>query len=137
LLGYVARADMPAVLAAVDAAPVPQVRTSFTESQVPAKLLDAMAMAKPVVASRVGDIAEILGNGSRGWLFEPGDGGGLARALGEIAEKPAEAQRRGQAAREWYLKEASATVTATRICALLEEVTGREVSKMSTDGVES
>lgn len=43
--GLLPQSDMPALLAAADAVPVPQRRVTFTESQLPVKALEAMAMA--------------------------------------------------------------------------------------------
>ena len=51
---------MADLTACADALPVPQKRLPFTDSQVPAKMLEGMAMAKPVVATRVGDLPERL-----------------------------------------------------------------------------
>jgi glycosyltransferase involved in cell wall biosynthesis len=103
----------------VDAVPVPQRRVPFAESQIPAKVLEALAMAKPVVASCVGDLPEILGNGARGWLVEPDDVHGLAVALAEVAREPAVAARRGAEARRWFLEEASATCIRHRLESLI------------------
>ena len=102
-IGRVPFAEMPALLAAVDAVPVVQQPTTFAESQVPTKLIDAMAMAKPVVGTAVGDGAEILGHGERGWLVEPQSAASVATAFAEIAADADEARRRGAAARAWVL----------------------------------
>ncbi len=124
-LGFVSRELMPDLLAAVDAVPVPQRRVRFTESQIPAKILDAMAMAKPVIASRVGDLPEMLGTDERGWLIEPDDAAGLASALRSIADNPVDAARRGTAAREWFLNEASATAIRLKLEPLIETALAR------------
>jgi glycosyltransferase involved in cell wall biosynthesis len=47
--------------------------------QIPAKLFDAMAMGKPIIASRVNDIAHALGG--TGIVVEPGDSAALAGAI--------------------------------------------------------
>jgi len=107
LLGPVAQEMIPDLLAAVDAVPVPQDRVLFSECQVPTKLLEAMGMAKAVIASRVGDLPMVLGENRRGWLVEPGNAKALSLALQEIAARPSEAVRRGQEAREWFLANAS------------------------------
>jgi len=53
---------------------------SFSES-CPYTLLEAMRCSLPLVASRVGDIPEILEDGRGGLLFDPGDSEGLAHRL--------------------------------------------------------
>jgi glycosyltransferase involved in cell wall biosynthesis len=126
-LGFVEYSDLPSVLAAVDAVPVPQRQVHFAQSQNPAKLMDAMAMGKSVLASRVGDIPAILGDGSRGWLFEPDDVSGLANALQEVESRPTEAVRRGEAAREWFVRNASANAIRERLLPLLLQYAGIEV----------
>jgi glycosyltransferase involved in cell wall biosynthesis len=121
-VGSLPHARMPALLAAIDAAPVPQDDVPFAKSQLPAKALEAMAMARPVIATRVGDLPEILGNGARGWLVPPGDAGALAAAFDDIARRPEEAAIRGRAARAWYLAEASQAVIESRVLAAIEAV---------------
>ena len=119
-LGFVPYSDMPALLAAVDAVPLPQLPVPFARSQVPAKLLDAMSMAKPIIASRVGDLGEILGEGDRGWVVKPGCPAELALALTEIETNPDEAARRGAKAREWFLAEASGSTIRSRLHTLIQ-----------------
>src|SRR6185436_19978286 len=104
-LGMVANARMPALLAACDAAPVPQRDVPFARAQLPAKVLEAMAMAVPVVATPVGDLPEILGGEARGWPVPADDPAALARALAAIAADPGEAARRAEAGRRWFLAE--------------------------------
>lgn len=117
-LGPVRYGEMPALLAAVDAAPVPQRPGAVPEAQVPAKALEAMAMALPVVGTAVGDLPELLGEG-RGWIVPPDDAGALARALAAVAADPAEAARRGAAARAWYRAEASVAAIRARVVPLV------------------
>ncbi|HEX6037162.1 glycosyltransferase family 4 protein [Longimicrobium sp.] len=120
-LGAVHQAEMPALLAAADAVPVPQRPGPVAEAQVPAKALEAMAMAVPVVGTAVGDLPELLGDG-RGWIVPPGDAAALAGALAMIAADPAEAARRGAAARAWYLAEASVSAIRARLVPLVHAV---------------
>jgi len=95
-VGVVPQARMPELLAAADVAPVPQLAVRFARSQLPAKALEAMAMGCPPVASRVSDLPEMLGDGARGWLVEPGEAGSLADALADAAARPGERARRGE-----------------------------------------
>jgi len=120
VLGPQPHTNMPALLAAIDAVPVPQFDVPFAVSQLPAKALEAMAMAKAVVATRVGDLPEILGEGDRGWLIPPADSSRLASALADIAAAPDEAVRRGHAARTWFLQEANQAAIERRLLAVID-----------------
>jgi len=53
---------------------------SLTEA-MPLALLEAMASKKPVIATKVGEIPEIISNGYSGLLVEPGDACAMADAL--------------------------------------------------------
>ena len=57
---------------------------SETES-LPASVLEAMSFGLPILASRVGDLPEIVRAGVTGWLFDPSDLGSLVAALGEVS----------------------------------------------------
>jgi len=60
--------------------------------------LEAMAAAKPVVATDVGGVAEVVEAGVTGLLVPAGDSGALAAALGQLVTNPglaAELGRRG------------------------------------------
>jgi len=120
LCGLIANADMPSLVAAVDAVPVPQLDVPFARAQLPAKVLEAMAMARPVVTTTIGDLPELLGDGSRGYLVRPGDAPALAAALQQIAARPDEAHRRSRAARAWFMSEASTAELARRLHTLFE-----------------
>jgi glycosyltransferase involved in cell wall biosynthesis len=133
-LDLVSRAEMPELLFAVDAVPVPQRAVRFAQSQLPAKLLDAMAMGVPVVATRVGDLAEVLGEGARGWLVVPDDPASLAAAMAEIATAPAEALRRGRAARAWFLVEASTAANRIRLGQVVRSVLTAGVARRTARG---
>lgn len=122
-LGFVENRNMPHLLAAVDVVSTPQHSNAFTESQIPAKLLEAMAMAKSVVVSRVSDLAQIVGEGEahpRGWVIDPGRGDQLAKCLSYIYENPGEAFRRGHAARLFFLDNASEDVIGRRLRPIID-----------------
>jgi len=85
------------VIAAAHVVLVPQRDTPSSRAQFPMKLTDAMAMAKPIVTTRVGDIPEVLEGAA--YLAEASSPGDLARALEEAFGDPEEARRRGEEAR--------------------------------------
>jgi glycosyltransferase involved in cell wall biosynthesis len=70
------RDDVPAVTAALDVAVLP----SYREAQGLA-ILEAMALSRPVVASAVGGIPEMIEDGRTGLLVPPHDAGALADAI--------------------------------------------------------
>jgi len=63
-------------------------------------LLEAMAYGKPVVASRIGGIPEIVRDRETGLLFEVGDVTGLADRIIELIEKPDLRKKIGDAGRK-------------------------------------
>ena len=72
---------------------------SSREEGIPNALLEAMAAGRPAVATAVGGTPEVLEHGVTGWLVPPADPAALAAALAEALDDPAEAARRGAAAR--------------------------------------
>lgn len=84
-------------LAAADLVALPQRDSPASRAQVPAKLVDAMAMARPVVASAVGDIPQILEG--CGLVTPPGEAAALAAAIDRLLEDPELASKLGQQAR--------------------------------------
>lgn len=65
----------------------------------PTKLFEYMAMAKPIVASRLGQIAAVVADGEDGLLVEPGDAAALAKAIERLARDAALRARLGANAR--------------------------------------
>jgi glycosyltransferase involved in cell wall biosynthesis len=80
---------------------------SSREEGIPNALLEAMAAARPCVATRVGGNAEVLDDGRTGWLVPAQDPAALAGALEAALADPAEAARRGAAARQAMIEERS------------------------------
>jgi len=89
---------LPEFLSVADIIAIPQRRTSDSIGQMPAKLYDAMAMAKPIVATRISDIPEVLDD--CGYLVNPNEPTQLADAIKYILNHPDEAYAKGQSARE-------------------------------------
>jgi len=93
--------SVPPILAAADVVVLP----SFSEG-MPLVVLEALALARPVVASRVGGIPEVVEDGVTGLLVEPGDPEELAVAIERLVKDPALARSLAEAgariARERY-----------------------------------
>jgi glycosyltransferase involved in cell wall biosynthesis len=73
----------------------------------PMALLEAFACGTPVVASRIGSLAEIVVDGETGLHFVPGDPVDLAGKVNALAENTELASRLGRNARETYLRKYS------------------------------
>jgi glycosyltransferase involved in cell wall biosynthesis len=62
-------------------------------------LLEAMAMARPVVGFAVGGVRETVDDGRTGWLVPAGDVGALAARMRDLAAAPDRGRALGEAAR--------------------------------------
>lgn len=91
-LGF--RADVPEILSALDVLLFPSLMEAM-----PMALLEAMAMRVPVVATNVGGIPEVLGEGT-GILVPPKDSDAIAGALRRLLKDPQARQRLGAAGRQ-------------------------------------
>ncbi|MEH2512183.1 glycosyltransferase involved in cell wall biosynthesis [Nitrobacteraceae bacterium AZCC 1564] len=65
----------------------------------PMSVLEAMAYGKPVVASRIGGIPELVVDGETGVLFEPGDADELRSHISRLMDDPSLRARMGAAGR--------------------------------------
>ena len=66
---------------------------------LPMSILEAMALARPVVATDVGGTPDQVLDGETGRLVPPGDAAAIGRALLELAADPARAEAMGEAGR--------------------------------------
>ncbi|AVH70464.1 glycosyltransferase family 4 protein [Nostoc sp. 'Lobaria pulmonaria (5183) cyanobiont'] len=97
--------QMPEVVAAAHIVVVPQRDTSVARAQFPIKLMDGMAMAKPVLATRVGDIPEILDE--VGYLVDPASPEQIAEQIKLIFQDLETANEVGKKARNRCLEKYS------------------------------
>jgi glycosyltransferase involved in cell wall biosynthesis len=89
---------------------------------LPISLLEAMAASRPIVASAVGGIPEVITHGETGLLVPPGDPHALAAAVRRLLEAPEEARRMGEAARRAVRARFDVATMARRYEGLYEEV---------------
>ncbi|MDJ0553297.1 MAG: glycosyltransferase family 4 protein [Microcoleaceae cyanobacterium MO_207.B10] len=93
---------MPEIVAAAHIIVVPQRDTPEAQAQFPLKLTDGMAMAKPIIATKVGDIPKIVGD--TGYLVDPSSPAQIAAQIELIFNNLTEANNRGMKARERCIK---------------------------------
>ncbi len=87
--------------------------------------IEAMACGRPVIASRIGGLAELLIDGETGVLVPPADPVALRQALQRLLADPAERKRMGQAAR-LVATRLHANVVVPRIERIYAELVGGE-----------
>jgi L-malate glycosyltransferase len=82
---------------------------------IPMALLEAMAMGRPVVASRVGGIPEVLTDMEQGMLVPAQDISALCNALKELALSRQLRERLGRAGREHVAQSYESKATASEV----------------------
>jgi glycosyltransferase involved in cell wall biosynthesis len=118
LLGH--RTDVPDLLAAFDVA----VSSSDFEG-TPLSILEYMEAGKPVVATRMGGVPDLIEHGVHGLLVEPRDPEALAASIAQLLEDPGRAKAMGSRGRERRRHEYDIDVTVRRIAGLYEELLAR------------
>ena len=111
------RHDVPDLLPAMDVFVHPSRWEGMSNA-----LLEAMAAARPVVATRVDGTQSLIVDGQTGWLVEPGDAEGLARRLAHVIRDPDQAARLGRAAAELVARDYSIDRMVARYEALYREL---------------
>ena len=115
LAGY--RADAARLLGAADLCVVP----SVWQEAFGLAVLEAMARGKPVIATKVGGIPEIVEDGIHGLLVPPADEAALAEAIGGLLKDRKRAAQLGEAARRRVAEQFAPEQQLTRLTALVEE----------------
>lgn len=88
LAGSADRGEIPVYMAAADIVAVPSVRFGGYVDGLPNVALEALAAARPLIASRVGGLPELVRDGENGLLVEERDSNALAHALVSLAADP-------------------------------------------------
>ncbi|MBU1222263.1 MAG: glycosyltransferase family 4 protein [Gammaproteobacteria bacterium] len=112
--GEAVRGEMSRALALV----VP----SICYENFPRTIAEAFASGLPVIASRIGALADIVRDGETGLLFEPGDPRDLADKMAWAQANPAQMAEMGRKARAQYEAEFSAEVNYRRLMEIYDGV---------------
>lgn len=129
LTGAVAPSEIPALLTSMDVAvaPAPAIENFYFS---PLKIFEYMAAGLPVVASDLGQIAEVIQDGENGLLCPPDDPAALASALDRLRSGATLRVRLGAAARAAVLRSHTWDQTVERILQIADvgraHVPGRE-----------
>ncbi|MEM6752859.1 MAG: glycosyltransferase family 4 protein [Cyanobacteria bacterium P01_C01_bin.38] len=112
--------SMPEIVAAAHVVVVPQRDTLTARAQFPLKLSDGMAMAKPVLSTRVGDIPDILGD--TGYLVDPNSPDQIAEQIELIFNNLEQASQKGERAREKCVEKYSLDTMASTLSQLISSL---------------
>lgn len=101
LVGPVSREQLPALYAQahVCVAPLPDDARNSMQGCCPIKILEYMASARPILATRVRPVEEILEHGRTGWLVGPGSPWALLSGLRWMTSHAEAAEEMGLRAR--------------------------------------
>lgn len=111
------RNDIPQLLSAMDVFSL----TSHNEAN-PVSILEAMACEVPVVATRVGSVAESVAHESTGFLVDPGDADSLAKHWLQLFANKELAMRLGTTAREKVIAQGSLDKMVEGYTELISEI---------------
>lgn len=111
------REDIPNILARLDVFVLCSLREAFGQA-----IAQALAMERPVVATNVGGIPELIKDNQTGLLIPPADSKALARAILELLENREKAKRLGKNGRRLIEKKFSQETMIERIEDLYQEL---------------
>jgi glycosyltransferase involved in cell wall biosynthesis len=114
------QSNMPAVYAAMDIFVLPSLNEGL-----PMTVLEAMAASKPVIATRVGAIPDVIQDGENGLLVAPKDSEGLRNAIASLLADPERRRRLGDQAHTWVSGNYTSEAMALRYREMYEEVLGK------------
>ena len=125
LAGWVEPAELPSYFAAADVAIYPFDDNLLNRCKCPAKLTELIRAAVPVVADRVGQVAEYIKDGETGILCPPGDRECMATQVTGLLHDPQRRVALGAAGRDYLLRDFSWQLFAPRLQQLYLQVLSR------------
>ncbi len=115
------RADVPRLLAAMDVV----VHASVLPEPFGVVVSEAMALGRPVIATALGGVPEVIEDGVNGILVPPGDPDALASTVLELLSDRERAQQMGLAARQRVQERFTAQQMAAQMQELLASLAAR------------
>ena len=118
-VGEVPHTETPSYYAAADMVVVP----SLSEA-LPLVGIEAAACSKPLIASHVGGVPEIVYDGENGLLYPPRDSRTLAEKIVKLILQPSLRHRMGERGRRLAEEKFDSRLTSERILSLYQQVIG-------------
>jgi glycosyltransferase involved in cell wall biosynthesis len=123
-LGY--RTDLPRLFAAADLVALPSISEGL-----PLAAVEALAAARPIIATETGGTPEVVLNGQTGLLVPPNDSAALAEAMDRVLSDPALALRLGRNGRLFVEQHFDVHVQIERTMALYRELTNTKTARLA------
>ena len=95
---------------------------SSRDEALPLSLLEAMALAKPIISTNAGGIKEVIVSGENGLLIEVEDTLGLMRAMMELYQNTPLREKLGKAARLRFIEHHTIEVMGKNLVRLINEI---------------
>jgi glycosyltransferase involved in cell wall biosynthesis len=107
------RRDIPNILDSIDLFVLPTLQEALGTS-----FIEAMAMEKPVIGTKVGGVGEVIKDGVNGYLVEPENPSALAAAMVRALKDRKGARNMGREGRKMVLEQFTVEKMCERIHAL-------------------
>lgn len=121
-LGAVDHSNMVSLLRDCIGVIIPSVPVAGVVEASSIAALEGMSVGKPVLASRIGGLSEIIDDGKTGYLFEAGDAEKLAELLQRVLRNQAERENIGRNARRQVLTAYSYRAWADQVLTVYRSV---------------
>jgi glycogen(starch) synthase len=122
--GSVPHEDVASLYASVDLFVLPRIRATVNELVTPLKPLEFMAAGRPVLASDVGGLKELITDGRTGMLFKAGDASDFAGKVVMLAGDDRRRKELADSGREWVKRERTWERVCTKYADLYSFVQG-------------
>jgi glycosyltransferase involved in cell wall biosynthesis len=117
--GYLSGSELRDAISSARAVVVP----SEWYENAPISVMEASAMARPVIGANIGGIPELIRAGETGFVFDSGSVDSLAEVLTRVQGLPTSSlHRMGLAGREWMRNDFSPTAYRDRMLTLYEDI---------------
>lgn len=112
--------EIPDYVSLADVVVLPQLKTAFAQGQTPAKLFDAMALGKPIIASAVGSVPYFLEG--CGVTYDPDKTSELTQKIRRILDHPELARTLGYKAKRKFLENYTTEIVGKKLIEILERL---------------
>lgn len=120
------RSDMPEFYAAADLCLVPLKKRNVFLTNIPSKMFEIMACARPILLGAEGQAKEVLEQAGAGIAFAPEDADALASAICALKDDPEKCRRFGESGRQYVEQHCNRALKAKEMLAVLEQALQRK-----------